>query len=173
MCMICFMVEGVVLDWSGVFFINDCGFDIIYVGWGFVIFGGMMLIMCFIGDKVVSFLGCKCVLVFSSIIVMIGYVVVVIIFDWKFILFGFVLVGVGVVNIVLVLIILVGQEKVMLVNMFVVMVVILGYFGVLGGLVLIGFIVYLIDFYIVFVIMVLIFFIIVVGVFKLKYINEE
>ncbi|EKN3736149.1 MFS transporter [Yersinia enterocolitica] len=173
MCMICFMAEGAVLDWSGVFLTNDRGLDITHAGWGFAIFGGTMSIMRFTGDKVVSLLGRKRVLVLSSIIAMIGYAVAVIIPDWKFTLLGFALVGVGAANIVPVLITLAGQEKVMPVNMSVAMVATLGYFGVLGGPALIGFIAHLTDLYTAFAIMALTFLVIAVGAFKLKYINEE
>ncbi|WP_392431127.1 MFS transporter [Yersinia sp. HM-2024] len=173
MCMICFMAEGAVLDWSGVFLTHDRGLDITHAGWGFAIFGGTMSIMRFTGDKVVSFLGRKRVLVLSSIIAMIGYAVVVIIPDWKFTLLGFALVGVGAANIVPVLITLDGQETVMPVNMSVAMVAILGYFGVLGGPALIGFIAHLTDLYTAFAIIALTFLIIGIGAFKLKYINEE
>lgn len=173
MCMICFMAEGAVLDWSGVFLTNDRGLDITHAGWGFAIFGGTMSIMRFTGDKVVSLLGRKRVLVLSSIIAMIGYAVAVIIPDWKFTLLGFALVGVGAANIVPVLITLAGQEKVMPVNMSVAMVATLGYFGVLGGPALIGFIAHLTDLYTAFAIMALTFLVIAVGAFRLKYINEE
>ena len=59
------------------------------------------------------------------------------------------------------------------VNMSVAMVATLGYFGVLGGPALIGFIAHLTDLYTAFAIMALTFLIIAVGAFKLKYINEE
>lgn len=173
MCMICFMAEGAVLDWSGVFLTNDRGLDIKYAGWGFAIFGGTMSIMRFTGDKVVSLLGRKPVLVLSSIIAMIGYAVAVMIPDWKFTLLGFALVGIGAANIVPVLITLAAQEKVMPVNMSVALVATLGYFGVLGGPALIGFIAHLTDLYTAFAIMALTFLVIAVGAFKLNYTADE
>ncbi|EOA2962394.1 MFS transporter, partial [Yersinia enterocolitica] len=111
----------------------------------------------------------KRVLIFSSIIAMIGYAIAVIIPDWKFTLFGFALVGIGAANIVPVLITLAGQEKVMPVNMSVAMVATLGYFGVLGGPALIGFIAHLTDLYTAFSVVALTFLIITLGSFKLKY----
>ncbi|MFL4555403.1 MFS transporter [Yersinia kristensenii] len=173
MCMICFMAEGAVLDWSGVFLTNDRGLDIKHAGWGFAIFGGTMSIMRFTGDKVVSLLGRKRVLILSSIIAMIGYAVAVIIPDWKFTLLGFALVGIGAANIVPVLITLAGQEKVMPVNMSVALVATLGYFGVLGGPALIGFIAHLTDLYTAFAIVALTFLVIAIGAFKLKYNDDE
>lgn len=169
MCMICFMAEGAVLDWSGVFLTNDRGLDITHAGWGFAVFGGTMSVMRFIGDKVVSILGRKRVLILSSLFAMVGYAVAVIIPDWKFTLLGFALVGIGAANIVPVLITLAGQEKVMPVNMSVAMVATLGYFGVLGGPALIGFIAHLTDLYTAFSIVALTFIVITVGAFKLKY----
>lgn len=169
MCMICFMAEGAVLDWSGVFLTNDRGLDITHAGWGFAVFGGTMSVMRFTGDKVVSILGRKRVLILSSLFAMVGYAVAVIIPDWKFTLLGFALVGIGAANIVPVLITLAGQEKVMPVNMSVAMVATLGYFGVLGGPALIGFIAHLTDLYTAFSIVALTFIVITVGAFKLKY----
>ncbi|MFW5392750.1 MFS transporter [Yersinia sp. 2544 StPb PI] len=172
MCMICFMAEGAVLDWSGVFLTNDRGLDIAHAGWGFAIFGGTMSVMRFTGDKVVSILGRKHVLIFSSIIAMTGYAIAVIIPDWKFTLFGFALVGIGAANIVPVLITLAGQESVMPVNMSVAMVATLGYFGILGGPALIGFIAHITDLYTAFTVVALTFIVIAVGAFKLKYSSD-
>lgn len=172
MCMICFMAEGAILDWSGVFLTNNRGLDIVHAGWGFAIFGGTMSIMRFSGDKVVSLLGRKRVLIFSSVFAMIGYAIAVIIPDWKFTLLGFALVGVGAANIVPVLITLAGQEKVMPVNMSVAMVATVGYFGILGGPALIGFIAHLTNLYIAFSIVALTFLVIVMGAFKLKYTSD-
>ncbi|WP_408068325.1 MFS transporter [Yersinia pekkanenii] len=169
MCMICFMAEGAILDWSGVFLTNDRGLDIAHAGWGFAIFGGTMSIMRFTGDKVVSFLGRKRVLIFSSVFSMIGYAIAVMVPDWTFTLLGFALVGIGAANIVPVLITLAGQEKVMPVNMSVAMVATMGYFGVLGGPALIGFIAHLTDLYTAFSIVALTFIVITMGAFKLKY----
>ncbi|AVX38502.1 MFS transporter [Yersinia enterocolitica] len=172
MCMICFMAEGAVLDWGGVFLTNDRGLDVAHAGWGFAIFGGAMSVMRFTGDKVVSLLGRKHVLIISSIFAMVGYAIAVIFPDWRFTLLGFALVGVGAANIVPVLITLASQEKVMPVNMSVAMVATMGYFGVLGGPALIGFIAHLTDLYIAFSIVSLTFLIIAIGAFKLKYTHD-
>ncbi|HFT5240053.1 TPA: MFS transporter [Yersinia enterocolitica] len=172
MCMICFMAEGAVLDWGGVFLTNDRGLDVAHAGWGFAIFGGTMSVMRFTGDKVVSLLGRKHVLIISSIFAMVGYAIAVIFPDWRFTLLGFALVGVGAANIVPVLITLASQEKVMPVNMSVAMVATMGYFGVLGGPALIGFIAHLTDLYIAFSIVSLTFLIIAIGAFKLKYTHD-
>ncbi|CRY54166.1 putative inner membrane protein [Yersinia intermedia] len=172
MCMICFMAEGAVLDWGGVFLTNDRGLDVAHAGWGFAIFGGTMSVMRFTGDRVVSLLGRKHVLIISSIFAMMGYAIAVIFSDWRFTLLGFALVGVGAANIVPVLITLASQEKVMPVNMSVAMVATMGYFGVLGGPALIGFIAHLTDLYIAFSIVSLTFLIIAIGAFKLKYTHD-
>ncbi|CNH47378.1 putative inner membrane protein [Yersinia massiliensis] len=172
MCMICFMAEGAVLDWGGVFLTNDRGLDVAHAGWGFAIFGGTMSVMRFTGDRVVSLLGRKHVLIISSIFAMMGYAIAVIFPDWRITLLGFALVGVGAANIVPVLITLASQEKVMPVNMSVAMVATMGYFGVLGGPALIGFIAHLTDLYIAFSIVSLTFLIIAIGAFKLKYTHD-
>ncbi|MBU9836564.1 MFS transporter [Rahnella sp. L72c] len=169
MAMICFMAEGAVLDWGGVFLTRERGLALEHAGWGFAVFAVAMSLMRLTGDVIVSALGRKRILVAGGILGIAGYLMVVLLPGWILPLCGFALVGIGAANIVPVLITLAGQEKVMPVNMSVAMVATLGYLGVLGGPALIGFIAHLSSLYVAFSAVAVAFLIITFGAYKLKY----
>ncbi|MDR3434378.1 MAG: MFS transporter [Rouxiella aceris] len=169
MAMICFMAEGAVLDWGGVFLTQDRGLAVEHAGWGFALFAVTMSLMRLTGDAVVSVLGRQRVLIVGSIFGIMGYLLVVILPGWHLSLLGFALVGAGAANIVPVLITLAGQEKVMPVNMSVAMVATLGYLGVLGGPAIIGYIAHRSSLAVAFSAVAILFLIITLGAFKLKY----
>ena len=169
MAMICFMAEGAVLDWGGVFLTRERGLALEHAGWGFAVFAVTMSLMRLTGDAIVSALGRKRILVVGGVLGIAGYLMVVLLPGWILPLCGFALVGIGAANIVPVLITLAGQEKVMPVNMSVAMVATLGYLGVLGGPAVIGFIAHLSSLYVAFSVVAAAFLIITLGAYKLKY----
>ncbi|MBK0000921.1 MFS transporter [Erwinia sp. S38] len=169
MAMICFMAEGAILDWSGIFITQERGMAVEHAGWGFAAFAIAMSLMRLTGDVVVTALGRKRVLIIGGVLGIVGYLLTVLTDGWAMSLFGFALVGIGAANIVPVLITLAGQEKVMPVNRSVAMVATLGYFGVLGGPALIGWVAHLSNLYVAFSLVALSFLIIVLGALKLKY----
>lgn len=169
MAMICFMAEGAILDWSGIFMTHDRGMAIEHAGWGFAAFAIAMSLMRLTGDNVVKMLGRKRVLICGGFLGMVGYLMVVLLPGWELSLFGFVLVGIGAANIVPVLMTLAGQETIMPVNRSVAMVATLGYFGVLGGPALIGWIAHLTNLFVAFSLVAMTFLIIILGAFRLKY----
>ncbi len=169
MAMICFMAEGAILDWSGIFITQERGMAVEHAGWGFAAFAITMSLMRLTGDAVVTALGRKRVLMVGGVLGIVGYLLTVLTANWAMALFGFALVGIGAANIVPVLITLAGQEKVMPVNRSVAMVATLGYFGVLGGPALIGWVAHLSNLYVAFSLVALSFLVIVLGALKLKY----
>ncbi|PKE29446.1 MFS transporter [Rahnella sp. AA] len=169
MAMICFMAEGAVLDWGGVFLTGERGLSLEHAGWGFAVFAVAMSLMRLTGDAIVSALGRKRILIIGGILGIAGYLMVVLLPGWILPLCGFALVGIGAANIVPVLITLAGQEKVMPVNMSVALVATLGYLGVLGGPALIGFIAHLTSLYVAFGGVAAAFLVITFGACKLKY----
>lgn len=169
MAMICFMAEGAILDWGGIFITQDRGMALQHAGWGFAAFAIAMSLMRMLGDAVVSVLGRKRILIIGGGLGIAGYLIAVLLPGWPMTLLGFALVGVGAANIVPVLITLAGQEKSMPVNRSVAMVATLGYFGVLGGPALIGWIAHLADLYVAFMVVAAAFLLIVFGAFRLKY----
>ncbi|MEJ4047022.1 MFS transporter [Erwinia sp. SLM-02] len=169
MAMICFMAEGAILDWSGIFITRERGMAVEHAGWGFAAFAIAMSLMRLTGDRVVSALGRKRVLVVGGVLGIAGYLLSVLTTGWAMSLLGFALVGIGAANIVPVLITLAGQEKAMPVNRSVAMVATLGYFGVLGGPALIGWVAHLSSLYVAFSLVAVSFLVIVLGAWKLKY----
>ncbi|MEM6161652.1 MFS transporter [Erwinia sp. P6884] len=169
MTMICFMAEGAVIDWSGVFMTEDRGLALEHAGWSFALFSLTMSLMRMTGDAVVSRLGRQRVLIYGGLIAMAGYLIVVLLPGWEWSLIGFALVGLGAANIAPVLITLAGQEKVMPVNMSVALVATMGYLGILGGPALLGWVAHLSSLYVAFTLMGLAFLIIISGAFRLRY----
>lgn len=169
MAMICFMAEGAILDWSGIFMTQDRGMAVEHAGWGFAAFAVAMSLMRATGDAVVKTLGRQHVLIIGGILGIAGYLIVVLVPSWTMALCGFALVGIGAANIVPVLITLAGQEKVMPVHRSVALVATLGYLGVLGGPALIGWVAHLTNLYVAFALVAAAFMVIVLGAFKLKY----
>lgn len=169
MAMICFMAEGAILDWSGIFMTQDRGLALEHAGWGFAAFAIAMSLMRLTGDAVVSALGRKRVLILGGLLGIVGYLLAILLPGWILTLCGFALVGIGAANIVPVLITLAGQEKCMPVNRSVAMVATLGYLGVLGGPALIGWIAHLSSLYVAFSLVALSFIVVVLGAFKLNY----
>jgi len=169
MAMICFMAEGAILDWSGIFITQERGIAVEHAGWGFAAFAIAMSLMRLTGDAVVASLGRKRILMVGGVLGIVGYLLTVLTDSWAMSLFGFALVGVGAANIVPVLITLAGQEKAMPVNRSVAMVATLGYFGVLGGPALIGWVAHLSNLYVAFSLVAVSFLVIVLGALKLKY----
>ena len=63
---ISFLVEGAVMDWSGVFLTEVRAMDMSMAGTGFAVFSAAMLLMRLLGDAIVNFLGASCSSVRSS-----------------------------------------------------------------------------------------------------------
>ncbi|WP_370425707.1 MFS transporter (plasmid) [Pantoea vagans] len=140
MCMICFLAEGAMLDWSGVWLTSEQGLSLEYSGWGYAAFGCAMAVMRLSGDKIVSIMGRKKVLLLSGICASFGFIIAVMMPGWEASLAGFALVGIGAANVAPVLTTLAGLEKTMPANMSVAFVSTVGYLGILMGPALLGFI---------------------------------
>ena len=138
--MISYLVEGAIMDWSGVFLTITKGFDISVAGTGFAMFSAAMLIMRFVGDSLVQNFGSKFVVLSGCVIALAGFLLLIF-SDSQTILFaGFFLIGIGCANIVPVFFSMLGRQKIMPVNMAIPAVSTLGYLGILMGPAVIGFI---------------------------------
>ncbi|OON38022.1 MFS transporter [Izhakiella australiensis] len=169
MTMLSFMAEGAVIDWSGIFMTTERGLDVRNAGWSFAVFSIAMSVLRLTGDAVVKRLGRKTVLVGGGLLAMAGYLLVVLAPDWLLSLGGFALIGIGAANIVPILVTLAGQEKGMPVNMSVAVVTTLGYFGVLGGPALLGWVAHYTNLYTAFTLLSAGFAMIAVAALKLRY----
>lgn len=138
--MIAFLVEGAIMDWSGVFLTSVRGFDMSYAGVGFSIFSAAMLIMRLGGDYLVKCFGGRRVVFTGGLLGAAGFLIVIFAAWPPFEFSGFFLIGLGMANIVPVFFSLAGRQDVMPVNTAVAAVSTMGYLGILMGPALIGFI---------------------------------
>ena len=137
---ISFLVEGAVMDWSGVFLTEVRSMDISLAGTGFASFSAAMLLMRLLGDAIVNRVGARRVVLAGSIIAVTGFLIVVFSPAGKFIFLGFFAIGFGCANIVPIFFSLMGRQRDMPLNAAVSSVSTFGYLGVLMGPAAIGFI---------------------------------
>lgn len=135
-----FLGEGAVMDWGGVFLTEVKDVELSLAGVGYAVFSVAMLIMRLIGDKVVQFLGEEKAVVLGSSLAGIGFLWVIVIDNFYFMLIGFILLGLGAANIVPVLYSLLQYQKDMPINAAVTAVTCMGYTGVILGPAVLGFI---------------------------------
>lgn len=139
MCFIMFMTEGSMLDWSGVFLHTERGFALEHAGYGYAAFAIMMTICRLTGDKVVTALGRARVLVCSTLFIIAGYFIAVLIPHYIAAFIGFALIGVGASNVVPQLVSITARIKEVPPHISVAIVNAIGFSGVLVGPALIGF----------------------------------
>ena len=132
---ISFLVEGAVMDWSGVLLTEVKNMDIALAGTGYAIFSVAMLIMRLLGDKTVQ----KAV-IGGSIVTAAGFTLVVVLDNLYLNAFAFILIGLGCANIVPVFYSLLKYQKDMPISAAVTSVTSLGYTGVILGPALLGFV---------------------------------
>ena len=136
---IAFLVEGAIMDWSGVFLTTVRGFDLSLAGMGFTVFSAAMLVMRLLGDVTVQRLGQKPVVVGGSLLAFLGFLLVIFAPGSLLLYIGFFAIGIGSANIVPVFFSLLGKQQDMPISMAVPVVSTLGYLGILMGPAAIGF----------------------------------
>ena len=136
---IAFLMEGAIMDWSGVFLTTVRGFDLSLAGMGFTVFSAAMLVMRLLGDVTVQWLGQKPVVVGGSLLAFLGFLLVIFAPGSLLLYIGFFAIGIGSANIVPVFFSLLGKQQDMPISMAVPAVSTLGYLGILMGPAAIGF----------------------------------
>lgn len=136
---IAFLVEGAIMDWSGVFLTTVRNFDMSLAGTGFTFFSAAMLIMRLLGDVTVQKLGQKNVVLGGSLLAFLGFLLVIFAPSSLLLYAGFFAIGIGSANIVPVFFSLLGKQNDMPISMAVPAVSTLGYLGILMGPAAIGF----------------------------------
>lgn len=129
---ITFLGEGAVMDWSGVLLTEVKNTELSLAGVGYAVFSVAMLCMRLLGDKIVAVLGEEKTLVFGSVIGAIGFLSVIL-ENFYAIQLGFVLMGLGLANIVTTIYSLTKYQKVMPINAAVTAITSMGYTGVILG----------------------------------------
>lgn len=139
MCFILFMIEGSILDWSGVYLTQERDFPLEYAGYGYAAFAIMMTCFRLLGDKIVSRFGRRRVLLTGTITIACGYIIAVYIPHFAAALCGFALIGIGASNVVPQLVSVTGRIKDVPVHISVTIVNAIGFSGMLCGPAVIGF----------------------------------
>jgi MFS family permease len=136
-----FLVEGAILDWSALLLLGrDLVDSAAQGGLGYMLFSVAMTVGRLTGDRVVSALGDRRVLVWGGLLTMAGFVLVLIV-DWTPVaLLGFILIGLGAANLVPVFFSRAGRQTIMPAGLTVAAVTTTGYAGILAGPALIGFV---------------------------------
>ena len=139
MCLIMFMTEASMLDWSGVFLHSQRGLALEHADYGYAAFAVMMTICRLTGDKVVSKFGRGKVIIIGTMFIMAGFIVAVVIPHYSAAFLGFALIGVGASNVVPQLVSITARIKEVPTHISVTIVNTIGFTGILIGPALIGF----------------------------------
>ena len=137
---IAFLSEGAVMDWGGVYLTTVRGMDLALAGTGYSVFSAAMLMMRFLGDRVVQRIGALPVAVGGALLAFGGILLVMFAPADVLLYVGFFAIGIGSANIVPVFFSLMGRQNVMPVSAAVSAVSTMGYLGILAGPAAIGFV---------------------------------
>lgn len=137
---ISFLGEGAIMDWSGVLLTEVKNTELSLAGIGYAVFSVAMLVMRLVGDKIVALLGEEKTLIGGSLISALGFLSVIFLDDFYAIQLGFVLMGLGLANIVPTIYSLTKYQTVMPINAAVTAITSMGYTGVILGPAVLGFV---------------------------------
>ena len=137
---ITFLGEGAVMDWSGVLLTEVKNTELSLAGVGYAVFSVAMLVMRLLGDKIVAALGEEKTLILGSVTGALGCVSVIFLDNFYALQCGFVLMGLGLANIVPTIYSLTKYQKVMPINAAVTAITSMGYTGVILGPAVLGFV---------------------------------
>ena len=140
MCFIVFLSEGAVLDWSAIFLRDYKGMEEVYLGLGYAAFSIAMAFMRLIGDRIVSRMQGRKVILVGSLVAASGFLLIIATPWIASARAGFVLVGLGAANIVPVFFSEAGRIKNVPGTAALAAVTAIGYAGQLAGPALLGFI---------------------------------
>jgi fucose permease len=139
LCFFCFLAEAAVLDWSALF-LELRGLEPVHGGLGYAAFAMAMSLGRLTGDRIVTALGGRKVLLYGSTCAAMGFFLAAMVPSGPASLLGFVLIGLGTSNIVPVLFTAAGRQTAMPSSLAVGVITTLGYTGILIGPALIGFV---------------------------------
>jgi hypothetical protein len=137
---IVFLVEGAVLDWGALYLTGAGLVGTEQGGMGYMVFSIAMTVMRLTGDVVVGRIGDRAILFWGSLISIAGFVLVLTAPVVALAMAGFLLVGIGLANVVPVLFRGAGNQSVMPAGLAVAAVTTTGYAGMLVGPAGIGFV---------------------------------
>ncbi len=138
LCFAVFLAEGAVLDWSAVFLRDDKGISPEFAGAGYAAFSVAMAFVRLTGDKLVERWNNKTIVIGGSLIAALGFAVTIVSPGIYWVLFGYVLLGVGAANIVPIFFSDAGKLRGIPPTVSIPVVTTLGYGGQLAGPALLG-----------------------------------
>jgi predicted MFS family arabinose efflux permease len=140
LCAIVFLVEGAMLDWSGVFLTEYRQVASAQSGFGFASFALAMTVGRLSGDSIVNRIGRRITVAGGGALAVVGILMATLVPSWECTLTGYALLGLGCSNIVPILFSAVGRQKTMPASVAVPAITTLGYGGILAGPAGIGFV---------------------------------
>lgn len=140
LCLVVYLVEHSVLDWSAVYLVSHAGAGVGMAGLGYTAFAAAMTLARLMGDRARASVGDGRVLVLGSLMSALGLSLVVLWPSVPVCLVGYAVLGVGAANIVPVLFSVAGRTRDMSPTMALTAVATFSHLGALGGPALIGFV---------------------------------
>lgn len=138
LCLVTFLAEGAMLDWSAVFLHDVRGLTVAGAGLGYAAFSIAMATGRLLGDRITAALGATRIVRYGGLVASAGFVLATALPYPLTSLVGFVLVGIGASNIVPVLFSAAGRVGISVMSLATVTA--LGYAGMLAGPAIIGFV---------------------------------
>lgn len=138
LCCIAYMMEGSMLDWSGILLISQHSIDVHQAGLGYTLFAITMTLGRLLGDRAIGKFGAKTISIGSALLATSGFIVLIASNTLLLAALAFLLIGLGVANIAPMLFTASGQQKDMPDALAVAAVSTPGYSGILMGPALIG-----------------------------------
>ncbi len=138
MCFIVYLAEGVILDWSALYLINDKQIATAQAGLGYASFAAMVATGRFLGDGLVRSLGRVRIIAGGGLLAAAGIALSIISSHWGIALFGYALCGLGCANVSPVLISSLSQQTYMPTHLAITAATTIGFAGVLAGPAMMG-----------------------------------
>ncbi|NLD00371.1 MAG: MFS transporter, partial [Gammaproteobacteria bacterium] len=138
MCFIVYLAEGVMLDWSALYLIEDKHIATAQAGLGYASFSAMVATGRFLGDGLVQLLGRVKVIVGGGLLAAAGVTLSIISTHWGTGLLGFALCGLGCANVSPVLISSLSKQTYMPTHLAITAATTIGFAGVLAGPAMMG-----------------------------------
>ena len=138
MCFIVYLAEGVILDWSALYLIEDKHIATAQAGLGYACFSAMVATGRFLGDGLVQLLGRVWVIVGGGLLAAAGVTLSILSTHWGLGLVGFALCGLGCANVSPVLISSLNKQTHMPTHLAITAATTIGFAGVLAGPAMMG-----------------------------------
>ena len=138
MCFIVYLAEGVILDWSALYLIEDKQIATAQAGLGYACFSAMVATGRFLGDGLAQLLGRGRLIVGGGLLAAAGIGLSIITTHWQIALLGYALCGLGCANVSPLLISSLSKQSYMPTHLAITAAATIGFAGVLAGPAMMG-----------------------------------